>query len=129
MSTFFRSIPAVLALLVLGAHFYRAGLFPLVVGCVLAPGLLLVRREWATGILRAVLLAGAVEWLLTAQRIAFLRDQAGQPSMRMWIILGSVAAFTLLAAWAVPGGAQRATTTPPGVTSTTPRETPPIETA
>lgn len=103
MKTFFRSIPPFLALLVLGAHFYRAGLLPLVVVCVLALGLLFVRKAWATWTLRAMLVAGAVEWLITAQRIAAFREQAGQPATRMWIILGSVAAFTLLAAWAVPG--------------------------
>jgi hypothetical protein len=103
MNRFFRSIPPFLALLVLGAHFYRAGLLPLVVACVLALGLLFVRKPWATWTLRAILIAGAVEWLITAQRIAAFREQAGQPATRMWFILGSVSAFTLLAAWAVPG--------------------------
>lgn len=103
MKTFFRSVPPFLALLVLGAHFYRAGLLPLVVACVLALGLLFVRKPWAAWTLRAILVAGAVEWLVTAQRIAAIREQAGKPSTRMWIILGSIAAFTLLAAWAVPG--------------------------
>ncbi|HEX6853226.1 MAG TPA: hypothetical protein VF139_17655 [Candidatus Polarisedimenticolaceae bacterium] len=111
MKLVFRSIPAFLALVVLGAHFYRAGLLPLVVLCLLALGLLFVRKAWATWTLRAMLVAGAFEWLRTAQRIAAFREQAGQPATRMWVILGSVAAFTALAAWVMPG-ASRGSRTP-----------------
>jgi hypothetical protein len=103
MKVLLRSFPAFLALVVLGAHFYRAGLFPLVVVCLLALGLLFIRKPWATWTLRAMLVAGAFEWLRTAQRIAAFREQAGQPATRMWVILGAVAAFTALAAWVLPG--------------------------
>ncbi len=99
-----RSIPAVLALLVLAAHFYRAAAFVPAVLCVAAIALVFVKRPWALLVLRWGLAAGAVVWMMTAWRIAQDRMAAGKPYLRMLVILGAVAAFTAVAAWALGRG-------------------------
>ena len=102
-----KTIPAVIAALLLGAHFYRAGM-PLLIPVALAIiPLAVVPRAWARIAARVLLAAGAVEWILTAARIARFRAARGLPSTRLWIILGAVAVFTLLAAWLVPRVAAR----------------------
>ena len=91
-------LPAVLSLVVLGAHFLRAG-DPLMVGLVLVLlGLLGVRRRWAARAVQAALLLGTVEWIRTLARLAASRSRAGEPVMRLVLILGAVAAVTALSA-------------------------------
>jgi hypothetical protein len=93
------TLPA-LALLLLAAHFFRAGLLPLAALSFGMIALLFVRRPWAATALQVALCLGTVEWLRTAWLIAARRVAEGQPYARMLVILGSVAAFTLLAALA-----------------------------
>lgn len=89
----------VLALLLLAAHFYRAGVYLLVGAAIALGGLTFVARPWAGRTLGLVLLLGAAEWLRTAWVFAALRDSMGQPFGRLLAILGSVALFTLVAAY------------------------------
>ena len=98
----------VLALLLLAAHFYRAGVYPLVVATVALAGLVLVPRPWAGPMLGLVLLFGALEWLRTAWVLATLRDSMGLPSGRLLAILGAVALFTLVSAFVAWRGADAA---------------------
>jgi hypothetical protein len=93
-------LPA-LALLVLGAHFFRAGLAPLAGACVALLALLFVRTTWAARTLQAALALGTLEWLRTAWGFASARAAQGQPYTRLLLILGSVALFTVLAALAL----------------------------
>jgi len=51
---------------------------------------------------------GAFEWLRTLMAFASMRMALGQPYLRLTLILGAVAAFTLLAAWAFQQRALRA---------------------
>ena len=91
-------LPA-LALVLLAAHFFRGGLFALAaVSCGLVT-LLFVPRPWAASLLRAALALGTIEWLRTAWDLAGRRALAGQPYTRMLLILGAVAALTVVAAW------------------------------
>jgi len=90
----------VLALLLLAAHFVHAGLWPVAAACVAAVALIGVGKPWAARVLQALLACGAIEWVLTAATIAQLRIAHQQPYLRMLLILGSVAAFTVLAALA-----------------------------
>ena len=90
----------VLALLLLAAHFVHAGLWPVAAACIAAIPLIWLRKAWAARLLQALLACGAIEWVLTATTIAQLRIAHQQPYMRMLLILGSVAAFTVLAALA-----------------------------
>jgi len=90
-------LPAV-ALLLLGAHFFRAGLVPLTVACLALLGLLFVRSAWAVRTLQIAFMLGTLEWLRTAWVFASTRAVAGQPYGRLLMILGGVALLTALAA-------------------------------
>lgn len=92
-------VPAGLALLLLAAHFFRAAQPVLAALPVAALCLLFVRTRWAARILQAALLVGVAEWLRTAWVFAVARAGAGQPYARLLLILGTVVAFTGLAAW------------------------------
>ena len=91
-------IPVVLSLLLLGAHSMRAGtslLLPVVAGMLV---LLMVRRPWAARLVQLALLLGTLEWLHTLRRLHAVRTLLGEPTTRLVVILGAVAAWTLLSA-------------------------------
>jgi hypothetical protein len=88
----------VLALLLLGAHCYRAGRWPLAVLALGLNGLLMVPRAWAARAIQIALLAGSIEWLRTLAVFAGERVAAGQPYLRLVAILLAVAVFTAGAA-------------------------------
>ena len=91
-------LPA-LALLLLAAHFFRGGLIPLAALSLALVTLLFVSQPWAALILRTALALGSIEWLRTAWVLFARRALADQPYTRMLLILGAVAAFTVIAAW------------------------------
>jgi hypothetical protein len=93
-----RVVPAGLSLLVLAAHFFRGDAVVVSALLVAAVALLAVPRWWAARLVQAVLLLGAVEWIMTLFHLAFWRAAAGQPIVRLVVILGSVAAATAGAA-------------------------------
>ena len=93
-----RAVPPILALLLLAAHFYRAGVYVLAGAAIALAGLVFVARPWAGRALGLVLLFGAIEWLRTAWVFASLRESMGQPFGRLLAILGAVALFTLVSA-------------------------------
>jgi hypothetical protein len=95
-------IPAVLSLLVLGAHFLRQGQTLLLVISVALIGLLAVPRRWALRVLQAALVLGAVEWIRTLIVLFQIRGEMGMPVTRMVIILAAVALFTAASALVVP---------------------------
>ena len=99
-------LPA-LALLLLGAHFFRAALLPLTVACLALLALLFVREGWAARTLQAALALGTLEWLRTAWVSASARVEFGLPYGRLLAILGSVALVTALAALALRSRAAR----------------------
>ena len=96
-----------LALLLLAAHFYRAGWLSLAVLSVALTLLLAVPRPWAARALPVALVLGAIEWLRALAAFAAMRVAVGQPYLRLVLILGGVAAFTLLAAWVLQHRALR----------------------
>jgi hypothetical protein len=87
-----------LALLLLGAHFYRAGLWPLAALALALIGLLIVPRAWAARAIQLALLAGSLEWLRSLAVLVGGRFSAGQPYIRLVVILLAVAVFTAGAA-------------------------------
>jgi hypothetical protein len=89
-----RLLPVILSLLVLGAHFYRAGHPALTLVCVALPLLLLLRRSWIPRLFQVVLLLGALEWLRTLYGLAAMRIAFGEPWTRLAVILAAVALFT-----------------------------------
>jgi len=96
-------VPPVLSLLVLGAHFLRAGT-PLLVGVALGTLVLLfVRRRWAARAAQIVLVLGALEWVRALVALTGERMSEGLPYGRMVVILGVVAAVTAASALAFRG--------------------------
>lgn len=95
------------ALLLLGAHFFRAALVPLAVVCLVLIALLFVRDRWAWVSLQVALAIGTLEWLRTAWEFASMRAAMGQPYTRLLVILGSVALVTALAALVLRTGTAR----------------------
>lgn len=91
--------PVVLSLVVLGAHFLRAGNLVLVAAVLLVVALLLaVRRPWVARAAQATLALGALEWGRTLALLATERAGAGGPVLRLVVILGVVTAATALSA-------------------------------
>ncbi len=99
--------PAVLSLLVLGAHFLRGGQLVLVVLTLVLVGLLSVRRPWAARAAQVALLLGACEWVRTTAALLGRRMQEGEPWVRMVVILGAVALVCGLSALAFRAGPLR----------------------
>lgn len=87
----------VVAALLLGAHFLRAGSLALVALCVAAPLLFFWRQRWSLILLQLLAYCAAATWIAAAIQLVQLREQLGQPWTVAAIILGSVALLTLLA--------------------------------
>jgi len=102
-----RLLPALLALLVLAAHFYRAQLVFLVPVCIGLVLLMAVRLAWVPRLVAGALVLAALEWLRTLLLLAGARLEAGQPWLRLAVILGSVLVLTLAAAWPLRSAAVR----------------------
>jgi energy-converting hydrogenase Eha subunit C len=90
-----RALPACFALLLFGAHLLREGEALLVLPCLALIGLAFIPRTWAVRVLQVALLAAAVEWVRTLLLIREFRLELGMPWVRMSLILGFVALFTL----------------------------------
>lgn len=88
------------ALLLLAAHFYRAELYVVALLAAAGVALLASRARWATAALQVALALGTLEWLRTLASFAMQRAALGQSWLRLALILGAVALFTALAAWA-----------------------------
>jgi hypothetical protein len=96
--TVLTAILVVVSALVLGAHFLRTGAWPLVAVSLGMPFLLFVRRAWGPRLLAVLLFVAGFEWTRTAWGLAQSRRVAGEPWLRMALILGAVAAVAFLAA-------------------------------
>ncbi len=94
-----RRIPALLALLLLGAHFLRFGHLVLVGLCLLLLVPLFVARPSAQTGVRWVLVLAAGLWGWTVAQEVHQRLVLGEPWIRLVAILSAVIAFTLWAAW------------------------------
>ena len=90
-----RLLPVFVSILLLSAHFYRAGQMVLVLLVLFSPSVLLFRRPWAVRAVQIVLFAGGLEWIRTAVVLAMFRQELGLPWLRMVLILGSVSLLTV----------------------------------
>ena len=88
-------IPVILSALLLGAHFLRAGQTVVAVLAVLFPLILLAKRPWAARVTQIVLLLGGLEWIRTMLVFVAARREAGDDWIRLAVILGTVALFTI----------------------------------
>jgi glucose-6-phosphate-specific signal transduction histidine kinase len=105
--TFLHLLPALLSLLVLGAHFLRAGNLLLLGVALGLMAILLVRRWWAARAVQVALLLGMAEWARTLVELAGARARAGEPYARLVAILAGVALATGLSALALRTGRAR----------------------
>ncbi len=87
----------VIAALLLGAHFLRAGNFLLVTLCLATPLLFLYRKRWSLILLQLTAYGATATWLRAAVELVEFRQQAGRPWTAAALILGAVAVFTLVA--------------------------------
>lgn len=94
----FRTVLIILSSLLIAAHFLRSGTFLLVLLALGSPALLLLRERWASRTLQLLLLLAGAEWIRTLVSLAMERAKAGEPWIRMAMILGAVAAVTFAAA-------------------------------
>lgn len=92
----FRISLFVIAALLLGAHFFRGGNLPIAALCLASPLLFLHRRRWSLIALQIMAYCGTGIWIVTAIRLAQVRELSGRPWTVAAIILGAVALFTLL---------------------------------
>ena len=88
----------VIAFLLLGASFMRAGQELMVVVCGLLLLLLAVPRPWAAWIAQLALALATLRWFWLTWMLASMRAAAGVPYVRMVVILATVALLTLLVA-------------------------------
>jgi len=95
---FLRLLPAILSLLLLGAHFSRHNLSFLIAVPLILLGLLFLREPWVARLVQAVLVLASLEWLRTAVALALQRQHLGMPWARSAVILGAVCVFTLASA-------------------------------
>lgn len=91
---FLRLLPVFISILLLGAHFFRAGQMVILFVLLALLLLLLVKKYWVPWIMQMALLLGALEWVRTLVTVAHIRMEYGMPWTRMAIILGVVALFT-----------------------------------
>jgi hypothetical protein len=103
-----RLLPVILSLLLLAAHFYRAGLVPLTVLCAVLPLLLFLRQAWVPRLFQFLLVLGALEWLRALYGFVAVRIAFGDPWLRLALILGAVALFTGLSGLVFRNGKLRA---------------------
>ena len=96
--SFLRLLPVILSLLLLGAHFSRQNLEPLILLPVVLLGLLFVRQPWVANLTRVVLALASLEWLRTAVVLILQRQSLEMPWGRLAVILGAVSLFTLASA-------------------------------
>jgi len=82
----------------LAAHFSRVDLKGLSLLCLLFPLVLLIKKRWALRIFQLYLLLGAGVWIQRTLVLRSLRIEAGEPWLRMVLILCGVPLFTLISA-------------------------------
>lgn len=91
-----RLSPALVALLLLAAHFYRSTHFVWMLLCVGTLGLTWVRHPVAARSMQVALWLGSLEWLRTAATLVLERQQAQLPFVRLGLILSAVTLLTAL---------------------------------
>ncbi len=90
--------PVIISLLILGAHFYRASLFPFLLYSIILSFLLYKKNNWVARSIQLFLIIGSMEWIRTLIVFIDTRITIGQSWTRLAVILGSVALFTGLSA-------------------------------
>ena len=102
-----RTIPAVLALFILGAHFLRQGGLETFAVCLVVPVVALFwRRRWLLRFWQFLLAFGTFIWVSTAVELTQERIAEGRAFLRMAVILSVVGAVTAFSGWLLNRRAQ-----------------------
>jgi len=96
--TFLQLLPTLLSWLVFCAHLFRVGMLPLLPFVLPLPLLLFVKHGLVARFFQVALLFIAAQWILVAVFKARERADAGEPWLRMLLILVGVALFAFLSA-------------------------------
>jgi len=96
--TFLLLLPTILSWLVFCAHLFRVGMLPLLPFVLPLPLLLLVKHGVVARLFQVALFFIAAQWILVAIFRAVHRSEAGEPWLRMLLILAGVALFAFGAA-------------------------------
>ncbi len=99
-----RRIPALLSLLLLGAHFLRFGHLVAVGLCLALILPLFLRSAGARRLVRGALALGALLWVWVLVQDVQIRLAEGAPWVRLLCILGAVALFTGGSSWLLQAG-------------------------
>lgn len=90
-----RLLPAVLSVIILAAHFFRMQNIPFMAATLALLPLLFSSKQWIQRAIQISLLLGSIEWVRTILMLVTERKVLGMPYLRMVIILGGVAIFTI----------------------------------
>lgn len=85
-----------LMILLLAAHFSRAGNPILMVLVLVFPFLFLIKKAWVIQVLQVVSYASAIIWVFSAYQYIVIRISNGQDWLRLMIILFVVALYSAL---------------------------------
>ena len=91
-----RATLVVLTALLVAAHFLRAGNITLVIVCLAAPSLLLIKQRWSLIVLQLLAYAGAVIWLITLVQLVSERIAVGRSWGGVVVILGTTALVAVI---------------------------------
>jgi hypothetical protein len=105
--TALRLVPLFLAGVLLAAHFLRWGNLPLAVVCLAFPAIVFFRRNWARIAAWCYCGFSLMVWAAVANRFITERSLIGRPWGKLALILGAVAAFSVLAAFLLRGERMR----------------------
>lgn len=89
-----RIIPYVFMILLLSAHFSRAGNSVLMVLVLGIPFLFFVKKPWVVQVLQVVAYAGTIVWVFSTYEYVVQRLMNGDDWLRLMIILLTVALYT-----------------------------------
>ena len=88
-----------LAAILMAAHFLRTfSIIPMLI-CLAVPFLLFIKKRWSLRTIQALTVIAAVIWIFTLDGIVQQRILEGRSWAASAIILGVVAAYTLLTGW------------------------------
>jgi len=90
--------PLILSVVFMIAHFMRAENTGAVAVTAVVPLMLLLKKRWATKIVQLFLLVGAAIWFESTMKFVLIRQDTGQPWLRLVLILGVVASLSVGAA-------------------------------
>ena len=94
---FLQFTPVVLSFWLLGAHFLHIFDIVFAMFFFFFPILFLSPRRWIAHLAQILLAYGTLEWIGTIIRISLERKEAGEPYLRMTIIMGAVTLLTFAA--------------------------------